>query len=256
MSTATPVKTTKRVAKKEVTETPVAVVAAVVAPAATPAATSTKVSKKAAVAATATATATTTTAPAVPAAAPVSAPVAPVVAPVVSAAPEAQAVQPAAEAVPQVSVAEEIDALIRRTSELRDSAAEQLRSLQRLQKHVARELKDASKRRRNKRKSEDGENVVKRPTIFTTPVPLKDELAALLGKSKGTHMTPAEVTKAVRSYIDTHDLKDKTNGHMIHPDANMRRVLGVSEGEVLTYRNIQKFLYKLYDLEKKVTATA
>lgn len=254
MSTSAPVKTTKRVAKKtdastsEVVSTPsvatpvpvaTATTAAVVAP--------TKVSKKAA--ATTTTTATTSSVPVATTA----------VAVTTVTAPEAQAVQPTTEqAVVHVPVSEEIDTLIRRTTEQRDAAAEQLRALQRLQKHVARELKEASKRRRNKRKVEEGENVVKRPTIFTTPVPLKDELAALLGKSKGTQMTPAEVTKAVRTYIDTHNLKDKENGHMIHPDANMRRVLGVTEGEVLTYRNIQKFLYKLYDLkkEKKPVATA
>jgi len=255
MSTATPVKSTKRVAKKDVTSTetlatPSVATTATVAPVAPVTSTaSTKVSKKAAAAAAASTTVSTTTATVAPVAA-AATPVA------TTTAPEAQAVQVTNEPVPQMSVADEIEALIRRTSELRDATNEQLRSLQRLQKHVARELKEASKRRRNKRKSEDGENVVKRPTIFTTPVPLKDELAALLGKSKGTHMTPAEVTKAVRSYIDTHNLKDKTNGHMIHPDANMRRVLGVKEGEVLTYRNIQKFLYKLYDLEKKKVTTA
>lgn len=243
MSTSAPVKTTKRVAKK--TDAPVAEAASVVAPTPAPVAHATpaKVSKKAAAAAAAT--------PVVETPAPVAA------TPVTTTAPEAQAVQnPTENQVVHVPVSEEIDALIRRTTELRDGAAEQLRALQRLQKHVARELKEASKRRRNKRKTEEGENVVKRPTIFTTPVPLKDELAALLGKSKGTQMTPAEVTKAVRTYIDTHNLKDKENGHMIHPDGNMRRVLGVKEGEVLTYRNIQKFLYKLYDLKKAAVATA
>ncbi len=246
MSTSAPVKTTKRVAKK--TDAPVAEAASVVAPTPAPVAHATpaKASKKAAVAAAAATPVVATPAPAA-AATPVT----------TTTAPEAQAVQnPTENQVVHVPVSEEIDALIRRTTELRDGAAEQLRALQRLQKHVARELKEASKRRRNKRKTEEGENAVKRPTIFTTPVPLKDELAALLGKSKGTQMTPAEVTKAVRTYIDTHNLKDKENGHMIHPDGNMRRVLGVKEGEVLTYRNIQKFLYKLYDLKKAPVATA
>jgi hypothetical protein len=37
----------------------------------------------------------------------------------------------------------------------------------------------------------------------------------------------------------------------------MRKVLGVKEGETLTYRNIQSYLYKLYVLpEKKKAASA
>jgi chromatin remodeling complex protein RSC6 len=88
-------------------------------------------------------------------------------------------------------------------------------------------------------------------------VTLKDELCSFLGKSKGTQMTPADVTRAFSAYVDSHKLKDAEKGHTIHPDAAMRKVLGVKEGETLTYRNIQSYLYKLYVLpEKKKVATA
>jgi hypothetical protein len=70
-------------------------------------------------------------------------------------------------------------------------------------------------------------------------------------------MTPAEVSKAVKVYIDSHKLKneEKGQGHTIYPDAAMRKALGIKEGESVTYRNIQSYLYKLYVLpEKKVKA--
>lgn len=235
-----PAKTTKRVAKKTDVTTPVeAVVPVVAAPAPAPVATATKVSKAKVAAAVATTT--------------VSAP------DVTVPAPEAQAVAaPVQNEVVHVPVAEEIDALIKRTSEMRDALGEQMKALTRLQKRVARDLKEAGKRRRKVRKEGvEGEQVTKRPTIFTTPLRLKDDLATFLGKTKGAQMTPAEVTKAVRQYIDQHGLKDKENGHMIHPDAAMRRVLGVSDGDHLTYRNIQKYLYKQYELpESKAVKTA
>ena len=70
-------------------------------------------------------------------------------------------------------------------------------------------------------------------------------------------MTPADVTRAFSAYVDAHKLKDAEKGHTIHPDAAMRKVLGVKEGEALTYRNIQTYLYKLYVLpEKKTSASA
>jgi chromatin remodeling complex protein RSC6 len=123
---------------------------------------------------------------------------------------------------------------------------------------VAKEVKEAGRRRRrSKKEGEDGAPKEKRPTIFTTPVTLKDELCAFLGKSKGSQMTPADVTRAFSAYVDSHKLKDAEKGHTIHPDAAMRKVLGVKEGETLTYRNIQSYLYKLYVLpEKKKPATA
>lgn len=247
-----PAKTTKRVAKKtDVVGSSTAVsapVETVVAPVSTPVAAPVKTGRtKSSVATTVAASETTV----------------PVVStPVVSSsatvsAPEAQAVAAPQNEVVQVPVSEVIEGLVKRTQELRDVLAENMKELVRLQKRVARDLKEASKRRRKVRKEGvDGEQVAKRPTIFTTPLPLKDDLAAFLGKSKGTQMTPAEVTKAVRQYIDTHGLKDKENGHMIHPDVAMRRVLGVSDQEHLTYRNIQKYLYKLYVLPESKVAKA
>jgi hypothetical protein len=185
-----------------------------------------------------------------PAVAPVAAPVA--AAPVVSAV-------AAAEAPAEVrTVEQEIASLIASHQKIRDEAVANIKTLQRLQKRVAKEVKEAGKRRRrSKKEGEDGAPKEKRPTIFTTPVTLKDELCHFLGKSKGTQMTPADVTRAFSAYVDSHKLKDAEKGHTIHPDAAMRKVLGVKEGETLTYRNIQSYLYKLYVLpEKKKAASA
>ncbi len=175
-------------------------------------------------------------------------------------APAPVAATPVAEAAPveTKTVEQEIASLIASHQKIRDEAVANIKTLQRLQKRVAKEVKEASKRRRRaKREGEDGAPKEKRPTIFTTPVTLKDELCGFLGKSKGTQMTPADVTRAFSAYVDSHKLKDAEKGHTIHPDAAMRKVLGVKEGETLTYRNIQSYLYKLYVLpEKKKTATA
>jgi chromatin remodeling complex protein RSC6 len=156
------------------------------------------------------------------------------------------------------TVEQEITSMIASHQKIRDEAVANIKTLQRLQKRVAKEVKEASKRRRRaKREGEDGTPKEKRPTIFTTPVTLKDELCGFLGKSKGSQMTPADVTRAFSAYVDSHKLKDAEKGHTIHPDAAMRKVLGVKEGETLTYRNIQSYLYKLYVLpEKKKSVTA
>ena len=153
------------------------------------------------------------------------------------------------------TVEQEIASLILSQQKIRDEAVANIKTLQRLQKRVAKEVKEAGRRRRRSKKDEDGVPREKRPTIFTTPVTLKDDLCTFLGKSKGSQMTPADVTRAFSAYVDSHKLKDVEKGHTIHPDANMRKVLGVKEGENLTYRNIQSYLYKLYILpEKKKTA--
>ena len=173
-------------------------------------------------------------------------------------APVATAVVEAAAAVETKTVEQEIAGLVALHQNLRDQAVGAIKTLQRLQKRVAKEVKEAGRRRRrSKKESEDGVVKEKRPTIFTTPVTLKDDLCTFLGKTKGSQMTPADVTRAFSAYVDSHKLRDAEKGHTIHPDAAMRKVLGVKEEELLTYRNIQSYLYKLYVLpEKKKAATA
>jgi chromatin remodeling complex protein RSC6 len=181
-------------------------------------------------------------------------PVAAVAAPVAAAQPVAEASAQQAVEVPTVD--QEIAALISTFQSQRDHAVSAIKSLQKLQKRVAKDLKEASKRKRKSAKVVD-ENAPKRPTIFTTPVTLKDELCAFFGKPKGFQMTPADVTKAFSAYVDEKKLKDANKGHTIHPDAALRKVLSLKEGEELNYRSVQASLYKLYILpEKKKVATA
>jgi chromatin remodeling complex protein RSC6 len=156
--------------------------------------------------------------------------------------------------VEQRSVDQEIADLVKLHQTLRDQAVAAIKNLQKLQKRVSKEIKEAGRRRRRVKKEDDGQVKEKRPTIFTTPVTLKDELCAFLGKPKGSQMTPADVTRAFSAYVELHKLKDAEKGHTIHPDAAMRKVLSIAADEELSYRNIQKKLYKLYDLPSKAVA--
>ena len=179
--------------------------------------------------------------------------VAPAVAPV--AASEAAV---AVEAAPVVTSVSQIDTLIAEVTSLRETTSKTLKGLVQLKKAVARELKEAGRRRRRQRKtteSTDGSVAPKRASMFTTPVGLKDSLADFLGKPKGAKMTPAEVSRAVTAYIKTHNLKDPAKGHTIHADGPLRKVLALKEGEELTYRTIQRYLYQLYNLPEKKSAT-
>ena len=244
MSSAIKSVSVKKVAKKEspapaVVAAPAPAPAPVVAPAtASPAASKKAPAKKAA---------------AVEAPAP-----APAVVAAPAEAPAASAVASSAAAEPVTTVSQDIEALTAQLQSVRDAAISGLKALSKLSKRVAREVKEAGRRRRRNKAVpvEGAAPVAKRPTIFTTPVTLRDSLCSFLGKPKGSQMTPADVTKAFSTYVEAHKLKDAEKGHTIHPDEPMRKVLGVKEGEPLTYRNIQTYLYKLYDLPKKAAAVA
>jgi hypothetical protein len=191
-------------------------------------------------------------------ASPAAAAPAPVAAPAAEAPAASAVAAPAAAVEPTTTVTQDIESLTAQLQSVRDAAISGLKALTKLSKRVAREVKEAGRRRRVRKAApvEGAAPVAKRPTIFTTPVTLRDSLCSFLGKPNGSQMTPADVTRAFSAYVDSHKLKDAEKGHTIHPDAPMRKVLGVKEGEALTYRNIQTYLYKLYDLPKKAAAVA
>lgn len=107
-----------------------------------------------------------------------------------------------------------------------------------LEKTVNREVKLAQKASNKKRRN----NANRRPSGFVKPARISDELAQFLNKSIGTEMARTDVSKEINAYIQAHDLKDKKNGRIIHPDAKLTKLLNISKEDELTYFNLQRYL--------------
>jgi upstream activation factor subunit UAF30 len=179
---------------------------------------------------------------AAPAAAPV---VAPVAAPVVAAPVEA------AEAA-TASVQDDVKAMLTQANTVRETVGALVAELKRLEKRVARLQKEADKRRRRSKKPVEGEEVKPRkPSIFELPTPLSNDLCSFLGRANGSLESRSNVTKAITTYVKAHELKEK---HTIKPDAKLKALLGVKDGEVLTYFNLQRYLNPHYLTVEKASA--
>jgi len=179
--------------------------------------------------------------------------VAPVVAapaPVVVAPVSAPAAEAPAAAAPATTLEEDIKTVTGNLTTMRETVATLLGQIKRLEKRVHREIKDARKRKRRVKMDENGVEVKRAPSIFERPTPISNELCSFLGKTNGSFMSRSEVTKAVNNYVKEKDLKTK---HDIKPDASLKKLLGVPEGEQLTYFNLQRYLNKHY-LKPAVTA--
>ena len=107
-----------------------------------------------------------------------------------------------------------------------------------LEKKASRELKTAAKTA-HKRKRKTGN---RSPSGFVKPTLISDELAAFLGKGKGTQMARTEVTREINAYIRANQLQDKTNGRRINADTNLASLLKLNSGEELTYFNLQRYM--------------
>ena len=229
---------TKRVASKK--DVPVADATVVAVP--TPVEAAVAAPKKRATKPTAT--------PAVTATVPVPAPVAVSAPAVVSSTPVEAASVPVAVT---TTWDEELRTIAGNLNTLRETASTLLGQLKRLEKNVRREMKDARKRRRRVKLDENGVEVKRAPSIFERPTQVTTELLTFLGRPAASLMSRSEVTKAVNEYVKAHDLKNK---HDIKPDAPLRKLLAIAEGEPLTYFNLQRYLNRHYIKAVAPVATA
>jgi len=119
-----------------------------------------------------------------------------------------------------------------------------------LEKAVSKDLKAAQKAsKKGKRNSGN-----RAPSGFVKPTLISDELAAFLGKEKGSLLARTAVSKDITAYIREHKLQDAANGRKINPDAKLAKLLKLQKTDELTYFNLQKFMKPHF--VKTVVATA
>jgi chromatin remodeling complex protein RSC6 len=107
-----------------------------------------------------------------------------------------------------------------------------------LEKKATRELRQAQKviAKRNRKAGQ------RKPSGFTKPTLISNELAAFLKVPQGTQMARTEVTKEINKYVVEHKLKDKQNGRKIHADKALSKLLNLKKDDELTYFNLQSYM--------------
>jgi chromatin remodeling complex protein RSC6 len=111
-----------------------------------------------------------------------------------------------------------------------------------LQKEYTKVSKAAAKKGtgRGGAKSAGANPAVKRsPSGFAKPTQLSPELAAFLGLAAGEMKARTEVTRMLNEYIKKNNLQDAKDKRQIVPDAAMKKLMRLKEGDALTYFNLQ-----------------
>ena len=82
------------------------------------------------------------------------------------------------------------------------------------------------------------------PNGFAKPTQISEELCAFLGVPKNTEKARTDVTREIHKYVQTHNLSDPTNKRIIlaHKDPVLKKLLGVTDKDSVTYFNLQRFL--------------
>lgn len=132
-------------------------------------------------------------------------------------------------------LASEFSAKLQLISNLVNSLRSEYRALE---KNWNREMKSAQKSSSKKKRKTGNRS----PSGFVKPTKISDELAAFLGKEKGSEMARTEVTREINQYIRSNNLQDKENGRRIIPDTKLSALLKLAKGSELTYFNLQKHM--------------
>lgn len=170
---------------------------------------------------------------------------APVAAPVAAAAPAVVA--------EEVRLEAEVKAVTSSLLAVRETLSGLITEAKKLEKKAAKLQKVADKRRRRQKVVEGEEGKPARVSIFQIPVSLSPELCKFMGRPVGSQESRSNVTKHITNYVREKGLKNK---HDINPDTSLRALLGLKEGEQLTYFNLQKHLNVHYPKSAKAVAAA
>jgi chromatin remodeling complex protein RSC6 len=172
----------------------------------------------------------TVTAPAAPAAAPVT-----VETPVATV--ESTTTSEGAASTPEDTFSPRFAALLERLQGLTNDVREVTTSIRVLQKEHTRFVRENSKKNTKRL------NRVKRTASgFAKPTLLSDEMYDFLAIEKNTLVVRNDVTRKLNEYVLSNNLRDSKDKRNIIPDAKMRKLLNFTDGDSLTYFNIQKYI--------------
>ena len=142
--------------------------------------------------------------------------------------------------VEEVTLDQQFRDILTRIQEFRTLAASLTADVRRLQKNVTRQVRESNKRNR-KRRVQSGDTK-RPPSGFAKPALISDSLCQFLGKPSGTEMARTEVTKYLTQYIKQHSLQDAENKRRINCDSALKSLLNVSDGDEVTYFNLQRYM--------------
>jgi chromatin remodeling complex protein RSC6 len=121
-----------------------------------------------------------------------------------------------------------------------NSLTAQLKEVQNLIKLVGKEydkqqkiIDKVQKKRQNAKNS---------PSGFAKPNKISNELCDFIGVPYGTEKSRTDITRFINAYVKEHNLNNPQNRRFIIPDAKLKAILNVKDGEEINYFILQKLI--------------
>ena len=144
------------------------------------------------------------------------------------------------------------------SSELTSRVRAAVHDAQEAVKAIKRDARDSKKRRKVDPADMTPEQLTawearRANNAFLKMRPLSDELCSFMGLPAKSQRSQTDVTKFVSTYVKSHNCFDPSFKRRILPDAKLGKLLRVSDGQEVTYLNLQSFL-KVHFLKPAVVA--
>lgn len=133
----------------------------------------------------------------------------------------------------------QFDQLISQLTTMKSQITGIQQNIKQLEKSVKKQMKGLKK---EVTKTKNKGN--RQPSGFAKPSKVTKELCEFMNKTEGSEIARTEVTRALVAYIKENKLENATNSKFISPDNKLKGLLGLDEGQELTYFNIQKYMNK------------
>ena len=138
-------------------------------------------------------------------------------------------------------ICEQLEGIIDNLTHFKGEITNLQQQIRAIEKNVKKQMNGLKKEiTKNKNKNKGN----RKPSGFAKPSKVTNELCEFMNKKDGTEIARTEVTKALCNYIKEHNLENKDNSKIISPDNKLKMLLGIEEGQELTYFTIQKFMNK------------
>lgn len=122
-----------------------------------------------------------------------------------------------------------------------------------LERRVARDQRALQKRVNGKRRRAPGSG---KPSGFSKPGPVSDELRTFLKLGKDELIARTEVTKRINAYCKEHGLQGEKDKRVLKADKTLTKLLRLKKGDELTFFNLQKYMKVHFPNKEGVYPTA
>lgn len=140
------------------------------------------------------------------------------------------------------NLVEQFDQLYQQLSAIKAQTSSLQQHINQVEKMVQKQVKGLKKEVASKTKPK----TTRAPSGFAKPCKVSNELCAFMHKEAGSEIARTEATRALVSYIKEHKLENASNSKKIVPDATLKQLLGIGDGDEveLNYFNIQQHMNK------------